>query len=197
MLRSFLIIFSFFVLQTAGAQDQALTGFEKERSSITKKGMAVLCGWSAANIITGAVATNTSNKELHYFHQMNMLWNGVNLTLGGLGYLDAANEKISNSKISEVLHHQNKTEKLFLFNAGLDIAYITGGFYLKERSRRQADPSKLRGYGNSILMQGAFLLLLDGTMYAVHHHHAKKLDAVLDHLSLSGGTNGLSLTVNF
>ncbi len=159
--------------------------------------MAVLCGWSAANIITGAVASNTSNKELHYFHQMNMLWNSVNLTIGGLGYLAAAKEKFSNSKIVDVLHHQNKTEKLFLFNAGLDIAYITGGFYLKERSRRQTDPDKLRGYGNSILLQGAFLLLLDGTMYAVHHHHGKKLDAVLDHFVLSAGTNGLSFAINF
>jgi hypothetical protein len=88
---------------------------------------------------------------------------------------------------------QLKTEKTFLINAGLDIGYILGGLYLTERSKTNTD--KVRhdinlGYGNSFMLQGGFLFLLDITLYTINNSHAnKKLHPLLNNVSFSN--NGI------
>jgi hypothetical protein len=175
------------------AQSNELETFEFERINLDKNAMLVLGGWSVVNIVTGAVGTNSDNRQRKYFHQMNLVWNASNLLIAGLGYYGASSEKVSNLTLEKVLSHQNKKEKIFLFNAGLDLAYITGGFYLTERSRRNADPSKLKGFGNSVIMQGGFLLVFDAVMYTLHRQHGKKLSAILAKLSFNGGPGGFAL----
>ena len=175
-------------------QQNELSAFEQERNSITKKGMLVLGSWSAASIIVGAVGSSTANREVHYFHQMNMIWGGTNLLFAGLGYWGATKKNTKEVTLSNVLLHQNKIEKTFLFNAGLDAAYITGGFYLRERSRRNADRSKLTGYGNSVMVQGGFLLLFDAVMYALHQRHGKKLQNYTDKVVVVATPIGFTLT---
>ena len=75
------------------SQKDVLIKFEKERISYTKKSMLVLGGWSVANIIVSGFATSTSNPEMRYFHQMNVMWGSINLALAGLGYWGAGREK--------------------------------------------------------------------------------------------------------
>ncbi len=174
-------------------QSNELETFELERINLDKKAMLVLGGWSVVNIATGAVGTNSDNRQHKYFHQMNLIWNASNLLIAGLGYYSATRESVSNLTLEKVLSHQNKKEKIFLFNAGLDLAYITGGLYLTERSRRNTDPSKLRGFGNSVMMQGGFLLLFDAVMYTLHHQHGKKLSAFTGKLSFIGGPGAFAL----
>jgi hypothetical protein len=174
-------------------QPTTLAGFEQQRIQYNKKGMLVLGSWSAANIITSAFAANTSNRQAHYFHQMNIMWNGVNLALAGLGYLGATKEKSDNINLTNVLGHQSKTEKLFLFNAGLDVAYVTTGFYLKERANSNTNPDKLKGYGNAVAAQGGFLLLFDAIMYAVHNKHGRALKNFTDKVQLAAGPAGLTM----
>jgi hypothetical protein len=64
---------------------------------------------------------------------------------------------------------QTDLDKVLLFNAGLDLAYIAGGFWLVERSKN-ADkrPERLKGYGQSVILQGAFLFAFDIAFYALH-----------------------------
>lgn len=174
-------------------QTTTLGGFEQQRIGITKKGMLALGSWSAANIIAGAIGTGSANREAHYFHQMNMIWGGTNLLFAGLGYWGASKEKTDGATLSSVLLHQNKIEKTFLFNAGLDVAYIATGLYLRERSRRNADPSKLKGYGNSVMMQGGALLLFDAIIYTLHNKHGKKLSAFTDKFTVMAAPGGVSL----
>lgn len=149
--------------------------------------MVVLGSWSTANIIAGAIGTNTNNREARYFNQMNVIWNGANLVIAGAGYYGATKEKLNDLTISKVLLHQNKTEKTFLFNTGLDLAYVATGLYLKERSKSKADPAKLKGYGNSVMVQGGFLFLLDAVMYKLQLHHGKRLDTFTDKLTVIAG----------
>ena len=78
------------------SQKETLVSFEKKRVNITKKSMMVLAGWSAVNMVTSAFATKNNNDEMRYFHQMNVLWNGVNIGIAALGYLGAGFEKINN-----------------------------------------------------------------------------------------------------
>ena len=193
MKRIFLLLIIALSFYGGICQTTSLDGFERQRINITKKGMLVLGGWSAANIITGAIGSGSANREVHYFHQMNMIWGGTNLLFAGLGYWGATKENTSGSTLSSVLLHQNKMEKTFLFNAGLDVAYVATGLYLKERSRRNADPSKLKGYGNSVMMQGGALLLFDAIMYTLHQQHGKKLAAFTDKFTVMAAPGGLLL----
>ena len=46
-------------------------------------GMAVLGGWALANISIGAYGWSQQSGQESYFHQMNLFWNTVNLTIAG------------------------------------------------------------------------------------------------------------------
>ncbi|MFZ1305945.1 MAG: hypothetical protein WAR80_08895, partial [Ferruginibacter sp.] len=78
------------------SQKSDLATFEKERIRYSKNAMVGLAGWSVANIVGSGIATNTRNKEMRAFHQMNVMWGGINLAIAGLGYWGAGREKIDN-----------------------------------------------------------------------------------------------------
>jgi hypothetical protein len=194
-MKKILLLFALAITGFAGiCQTNDLLSFERQRIDITKKGMLVLGGWSAANLIVGAIGSNTGNREVRYFYQMNVIWSGTNLLFAGLGYWGATKENTNDLTLTSVLLHQNKIEKTFLFNAGLDVAYIAAGLYLTERSKRNADPSKLKGYGNSVMLQGGFLLLFDAAMYTLHHQHGKKLTNFTDKVTVLAGPAGFALS---
>jgi len=169
-----------------------LISFEKERIDLNKKAMVVLGSWSTANIIVGAIGTNANNRVTRYFNQMNVMWNSVNLLIAGAGYYSATKENLNDLTISKILMHQNKTEKAFLFNTGLDLAYITTGLYLTERSKRNADPAKLKGYGNSVMLQGGFLFLLDAVTYKFQQHRGKQLNKFTENLTVVAGPGAVT-----
>lgn len=175
------------------SQKAELIKFEKERTGISKRSMLVLGAWSVANIAVSGIATNTSNREMRYFHQMNVMWGGINLAIAGLGYWGAGRENIDNPTLAAVLKHQSKTEKTYLINAGLDVLYVGGGLWMNKASDRQKNPEKFKGYGNSIMLQGGFLLLYDAVNYAIHRKHGK----LLDKMELSGGPGSVSLVYKF
>jgi hypothetical protein len=182
---------------TSFSQKLDLTKFEKERVAYSKNAMIGLAGWSVANIVGSGIATNTSNKEMRYFHQMNVMWGSINLAIAGLGYLGASREKIDNPTMESVLKHQRKIEKTYLINAGLDVIYIGSGLLMNKTSDNQKNPEKFKGYGNSIMVQGGFLLLYDALMYAIHHKHGKQLKGFNDKLTLNALPGAVFLTYNF
>ena len=145
--------------------------------------MLVLTSWGGANLIYGLIAQSQTSGTDKYFHQMNAMWGGVNAAIGFMGYLGSRKNK--ELSLSQSVRAQYASEKTFLFNAGLDLAYIGGGLYLHERSKSvNKNPSRLKGYGGSIIMQGAALLIFDVTMYSIHHKHGKKLLKFLDKSSV-------------
>lgn len=193
MKRSILLIgFGSFAFSSF-SQKTDLLEFEKKRVSVSKKSMLVLGGWSVANIVVSGIATGTRNKEMRYFHQMNVMWGGINLAIAGLGYWGAGREKIDNPTLASVLKHQSKTEKTYLINTGLDVLYVGAGLWMNKASDHQKNPDKFRGYGNSIMLQGGFLLLYDAVNYAIHRKHGKLLDKV----ELSGGPGSVSMVYKF
>ncbi len=197
MQKIFLIICFTAIGFSAFSQKDALIKFEKERIGYSKKSMVVLAGWSAANMIVSGIATNTSNTEMRYFHQMNVMWGGINLAIAGLGYWGAGREKIDNPTLADVLKHQNRIEKTYLINAGLDVVYIGSGFAMNQLSDNQKNPAKFKGYGNSIMLQGGFLLLYDAIIYATHRKHGKKLKGFVEKVQLGGGPGSVSLVYTF
>lgn len=188
-----LMAFSF----SSFSQQIDLIKFEKERISKTKNSMLVLGGWSVANIVGSSIATNNHNKEVRYFHQMNVMWGGINLAIAGLGYWNAGREKINNPILADVLKHQNRIEKTYLINAGLDVVYVGAGLLMNKTSDNQKNPEKFKGYGNSIMLQGGFLLLYDALIYSIHRNHGKKLKGLTDKVDLNAGLNSVSLVYKF
>ena len=179
---------------TAFAQQTNLTAFNKERERINRTGIKVLAGYSAANITYGSIAAGQANGSNKYFHEMNAIWNGITLGITGIGFFTAKKEGILS--FNESLKKQHNIEKLFLFNAGLDIAYIAGGAYLKERSKTTTkNPLRLKGYGESVMLQGGVLLLFDGVMYAIHNRHGKSLQKMGEKIQLTTTGNGIRLVV--
>jgi hypothetical protein len=59
-------------------------------------------------------------------------------------------------------------------NGGLDLVYIGAGIYLNHRGNSD-NSDKLRGYGSGVILQGAFLLLFDATMYSSERSNGNKL----------------------
>lgn len=109
--------------------------FNAVSSKTDQRLMIGLASWASLNLIGSGVGWATApNEEMKYFHQMNVMWNTVNLGLAIPGYVKAkrANNQLG---ISETIEEQRKKETLFLINAGLDIAYISSGLILKSEAR--------------------------------------------------------------
>jgi hypothetical protein len=71
------------------------------------------------------------------------------------------------------------------------MAYMAGGAYLIERSKNtEKNPERLRGFGESIILQGAFLFAFDIGTYLVHRGHNESLQFLLDGLSFQGDAIG-------
>ena len=177
----------------------ALANFAATRTRLDQRGLAVLGGWAVSNNLVSGIATGQTDGSAHYFHQMNIGWGAVNLVLAGTGYLAArraANQPITDRAGN--VRAQSRTEKLYLFNAGLDVAYLATGLYLLEKGRNptaDGSPDRWRGYGQSLLLQGGFLLLFDGFQYATHHRHGQQLYPLLGHIRIGPGAVAVSWSV--
>jgi hypothetical protein len=179
----------------------SLADFGQTRTRLDQRGLRVLGGWAVGNLVVSGVAMGQTDGSARYFHQMNIGWGAVNLALAGAGYLAArrAAQSPANSR-AENVRSQLKTENLYLLNAGLDVAYLAAGAYLLEKGRNPTaagSSSRWRGYGQSLLVQGGFLLLFDGVQYAAHHRHANRsLYPLLSRVSIGPGAVAVVLPLN-
>ena len=172
------------------SQNLTLPNFNQERNDLNRKGMTVLGSWAGANLITNGILLSNSSGSNKYFHQMNVYWNVVNGALAGLGVL-GAKKKPENLSAFQTLKEQSNTEKTFLVNTGLDAAYVMTGVYLLEKSKNSLEnEDMLKGYGQSVILQGGFLLLFDGIMYGVHRSHLKKGSAIFENITFTGSEVG-------
>ena len=177
------------------SQQINLPDFNRQSQLTNKKGLLALGGWSAANVIYGSIASSQTTGTTKYFHQMNALWNGITLGITSAGYF--LSKKDTDLSYEATLKKQAGVEKLFLFNAGLDVAYIAGGLYLKERSKNSIkDRDKLQGYGESIVLQGSALLVFDAIMFAINNKHGKQLYMANKNVSVRFTGTGLGLVVS-
>ena len=146
-----------------GAQGLAdLEVINQTRLDYNQQGMLILGTWAVVNLILGAVASFRTSGQTQAFHQMNAYWNVVNLGIAAYGFWQASQVAVLN--FWEVLVEQQQIEKVLLANSALDFGYIALGLYLIERGRR-LEKDKWIGFGKSIVLQGAFLLLFDAILY--------------------------------
>jgi len=182
-------------LLVAGLYAQAQEGlqqFNQERLHINQTGFTVLSSWAVANLASGLIAQSSTGGQAHYFHRMNAIWGGINLLIALPAYINARKSN-TDLPLEASIRAQAAIEKTFILNAGLDIAYLAGSAWFLEKANNSTNPDKYRGYGKSILMQGAFLLLFDAVMFTTHNRHGKKLYKALNGLQLAPNSLGYNM----
>jgi hypothetical protein len=173
------VIFFVLIVSTLHAQNVAPgTSFCEQGMKINNSGMMVLGGWAVANMAVGAYGWSAFDGQKKYFHQMNLFWNVVNATIAGIALSNNLGYDCSSVSYDSYLNSHLSTEKTLLINSALDVGYIGTGFLLKYFSTKASQRSDLlKGYGNSLILQGGFLLAFDLVLYALLRNERISFDA--------------------
>jgi len=193
MNKKLLFILSLLILFSVDAiAQQSLGDFNQERLQVNKIGMIVLSSWAVGNMgVNGLMLRNPSSNEQGHFYRMNVFWNVVNLGLALPGLRHSMITDPSAIGMVETVGEYHQMGKVLLMNAGLDVAYITGGFLMKEMAKtRDKKKDILTGYGRSLILQGGFLLAFDIILYSVLQSKSKGLENILEHVNVTGNSIG-------
>jgi len=109
---------------------------------------AVLSGWAAGSVVLGAVLA--ARPATRGFGRQTAAWGAVDGVIAAVGARNRRRRGPTDPA---------RLRRVLLVNAGLDVGYLAAGAALLRSDR-------WRGDGAAVLVQGAFLLLLDGTAAA-------------------------------
>ncbi|GAB3016403.1 DUF6992 family protein [Spirosoma pulveris] len=186
------------VLLSMGASAQRVTPspdlqiFTEQRIRHQKTLGLTLGSYALATIAVGAVAAGQTSGEAKYFHKMNVYWNLVNLGIAGAGLLGSRKANAGSETLADAVKQHENMKKILLLNTGLDVAYVVGGAYLRERGANRPDKAdQLRGYGKSIMLQGGFLFAFDLVNYFIFKNRGDKQERLL----LSTTPDGVGVVV--
>jgi hypothetical protein len=186
----------FFTTEVCAQKDSLIYSMDKQRIQNQQNGMLVLGTWSLGNIVSGVILKSQTEGSESYFHQMNALWNSVNLGIAARGYLKSSKEQPTSDPMAAIDKHL-QLEKSLLFNTGLDLAYITAGAWMIERSKNQFDlqkMSQLKGFGKSLIVQGSFLFLFDACFYSIASRNSKDLQRAVSLFFITPSGIGIQKT---
>lgn len=186
-LQILLILFLVMFSDVGNAQNlsESLTSYNHQRINLNTNGMYVLSGWALSNIAIGSAGYFNSSGRTKYLHQMNLGWNLVNLAIAGGALYQYTNADPSSFSLIQSLEEAKSIENILLFNMGLNVGYIATGGFLWERGIRKSS-HRLTGYGQSLMIQGGFLLLFDSTLYLLNRTNNGKLNTVFEQISIEG-----------
>ncbi|MBW7868535.1 MAG: hypothetical protein H3C31_09450 [Brumimicrobium sp.] len=172
--------------------------FLVKKQQIGKSGMIAYTSWSSVNMAGGIASWALGKGEVKYFGQMNVLWSAINLGIAIPGLLGSYKAVDANVPTGKMIKMQYSSEQTFLINGGLDFLYVgTGAFLRGIASKYPKHQDMLNGYGDSFLINGAFLLFFDFIQYFRHSHQRKNADNLfLDKISLSDTGIGLKYSFN-
>ena len=200
MLKTMLLLLSCSCFNHLTAQKTYIDSIAHKRNLLNQTNMVVLGSWASANILYSgmAISTNTGNEK--YFHQMNVYWNVVNLGIAGFSFFNTKKQLNKSINLNQNIKEQQLLEKVLLINSGLDVAYIGTGIYLMNRSSSQNLPDnqfQMKGFGQSLVVQGGFLLLFDVYEYLLHRSNGKAFNTMNSKTSFSITGDKLSFVYRF
>ncbi|WP_310397405.1 DUF6992 family protein [Hymenobacter sp.] len=150
-----------------------LAALHQTRELLLGRGLAVLAAWALLNLVGSGLLLARADRRYqpYYFHGMNVGWGLVNAGLACWGILHLHFTAPPGLRLAELVQEQLFNENLFLLNAGLDVAYVMTGFYLRALAAGpdQLQPARLLGFGRSLWVQGGFLLVFDAVMWSLLH----------------------------
>jgi len=134
------------------------------------RGLSILGAWALLNLVaSGYQLPRADRREWpHHFHLMNCAWAFVNAVLAAVGILRThPGHQPAGFGPSAALADIHFTGQVFLFNAALDVGYLLVALWLLNRATYPSAkrPERLYGYGRSVQLQGAFLLVFDVAMW--------------------------------
>ena len=179
-------------LMAQGLQSADLQTFNLERNSLNGKAMTVLGSWAILNMaVNTPLMLREGENSTRYFYQMNAAWNVINVAIAGFGYYGSINPEVGLS-LYQSLQEQAAIERILLFNAGLDVGYMATGLWMMEKSKtHEKHAHRLKGYGQSLILQGGFLFVFDLIVYGLQRQNNTLAEQLLSHLSLGPGGPGL------
>lgn len=196
-------IFILFVFLSLGVQAMAQStlydSVNRKRYKISQTGFIILGSWAALNIGAGLLGQQHTSGEQKEFFRANAIGGVIDLLFAGTGYFTSRRMARKPHDAAETFQKQAMAEKVFLFSVGLDLAAITYGFYTKERAARFEGGKKdwLKGAGNALILQGAFLTFFDGILYLLQTKNGSRLHQKLQNLSLGPAENGFGIICRF
>jgi len=166
---------------------------EAERDHLWRVGV-----WGGVNALGGlALVLGTSRARRSarwHFGGMTAGWGAVNVGIATVG-LWASSPPAPNP--AAVLAAERQFHDILLFNLGLNVAYsAVGGTMLAAGYRDVAAAGRWRGFGTSLILQGAGLLVLDGIAFFASRARLADLLDPTSALSLQPLPTGLALTVS-
>jgi hypothetical protein len=157
-----------FLTLAAQAQHNITSDFRLQQDYILRTGMLVLGGWAIINIMLSSFKLTKTTRDRRYFYQMNLYWNIVNLLIASLALHSIISASQETIEIAKIIRQYTWIKKILYLNIGLDVSYIILGAYLRERSKTSLfKTERLTGWGQSIILQGVFLFLLDLVLVVV------------------------------
>lgn len=200
MLKTLLLLLLCSCFNHLTAQKTYIDSIAQKRNLLNQTNMVVLGSWASANMLYSgmAIPQNTGNEK--YFHQMNVYWNVVNLGIAGFGFFNTKKQLNKSINLNQNIKEQQLLEKVLLINSGLDVVYIGTGIYLMNRSSSQNLPDnqfQMKGFGQSLVVQGGFLLLFDVYQYLLHRSNGKAFNTMNSKTSFSITGDKLSFVYRF
>lgn len=153
--------------------------FQLMQQTLLQNGLWVLGFWAFFNLLLNGfywlkIASESENKQ---FLLMNFCWNVVNMIIFTYSIVFLKSENIKT--YFSCLKNQHFLETIFLVNAVLDLGYILFGLYLYEcaKNAKTLDIHERNvGFGQSLWLQGGFLLVFDAVMFYLMFSHGKNLE---------------------
>ena len=160
----FVSILSLFISFSANGQDSIQ--FQKRLFKVQQQSTIVLSGWSILNIgISPLCSKNLFNPVTsnEHFHLSNFNWNLFNAGFAGLSHYSVYTNSQKTWSIPELNKRKKRLERTLGINIALDLIYITSGLLLKQATNPNdlVNYPAFKGGGNSLILQGGFLLLYD------------------------------------
>jgi len=107
--------------------------------------------------------------------------------------LDIRQNGTSGLADDEIIQKLIRSENMYLINTGLDLLYMAGGAWMIHASSSSAEnEDMLRGYGQAVIIQRAFLFLFDLTKFGIQY---SRRQSFLQEARLGITPDGISLTI--
>lgn len=125
-----------------------------------------VAAWGGANVLGGLALVGGSSRSgptaaRWNFGAMSAGWGAVNVGIAAAGLATTPSAPLSDP--AAVLSAERQFHDILLVNLGLNVGYAAvGGTLLAAGYRDVTNAARWRGFGTSLIIQGAGLLILDG-----------------------------------
>lgn len=114
----------------------------------------ILFGWGGLNVAAGAAMLPGNYRD---FGGMNLAWGVINMAIVTPSLFFRESVTPEESPFYHTVREELRFQRIVAINAGLNVSYILSGIGMLH----YGESSRIRQFGSSVMIQGAFLLLYD------------------------------------